>query len=157
MVNIHHEVAGYHRITRPAKYSNPVALGKPCPVCGATHERPGIQALLCYGSLLLPRLRAERGFASGLHELEGKPLGCVCVRYDQNGVRDFENHCHGDLLVAYIDGYSERLGKLCGAGVPTRSQRVAAHEDGLAAVDGHLAWLRRQAPAQLLLPRNRPK
>lgn len=147
LVNVHHDAADV-RMTRPSKYGNPVALGKPCPVCGAIHERPVVQALLCYGSLLLPQLRTERGFASGLHALEGKSLGCVCVQRDQSGARRDGNHCHVDLLVAYIDGYSERLGKLCGTGKPSRPQKVAAHEDGIAAVDRHLAWLREQAPAQ---------
>ena len=155
LVNIHREQCDVC-IMRPSEYGNPVSLGKRCPVCAAVHTRvEGVQALLCYSELLLPRLRTDRDFVRGLHAMEGKTLGCVCA----------PAHCHGDLLLAYIDGYSERVAMLCGAGSPPQwvevpvlrpwgvareaVQPVAiAHRSGLTAVANHVEWLREQLPAQ---------
>jgi len=127
------------RITRPSEYGNPVSLGKRCPVCDAVHTREqGVQALLCYAQLLLPRLHADRAFVRGLHAMEGTTLGCVCA----------PAHCHGELLLAYLDGYSERLAIICGADEPTDAQAQTAHGSGLNAVASHIAWLHEQLPAQ---------
>jgi len=139
LVNVYRDECDV-RITRPGIYGNPVAFGKPCPVCGETHTRAeGVQGLLCYGATLLDRLRTDRDFVLGLHAIEGRTLGCVCA----------PAHCHGDLLVAYLGAFGERLAiqEHCG-GADIREPERVAHRSGLIAVRGHLAWLREQLPRQ---------
>lgn len=153
-------------IMRPTMWGNPVILGKRCPECTHVHSRAeGVQGLLCYGARLLRRLAGDRLFVLGLHALEGVgALGCVCVQ--EQG----EWHCHGDLLLAYLDAYSERMALQCGAATPAIidrpvglvdvdgceimavemvNPRHVAHRSGVRAVRGHLEYLRDLVPPRL--------
>lgn len=149
-------------IMRPTMWGNPVVLGRRCPVCTHVHTRAeGVQGLVCYGDRLLRRLAGDRLFVLGMHALEGGALGCVCA----------PDHCHGDLLLAYLDAYSERMALQCGVATPatidrpsgdtvgvdghdvlvmeTVNPRHVAHRSGVRAVRGHLAYLRGLVPPRL--------
>lgn len=137
-------------IMRPSMWGNPVVFGKRCPECTHVHSRAeGVQGLVCYGARLLRRLADDRLFVLALHALEGVgALGCVCA----------PGHCHGDLLLAYLDGYSERMAMQCGVATPALLEtghgeivnpRHVAHRSGVRAVRGHLEYLRTLVPARL--------
>ena len=137
-------------IMRGTPFGNPIALDRRCSECGATHRRAdddAVSALLCYSALLIPRLTDDLVFRRQVQALEGQTLACVCPSYTR-GVRAQGNHCHGDILVAYIDGYSERVAGLCDARRPTAEQSAHGHESGMVALLGHVEWMRSLLPAQ---------
>lgn len=81
-------------------WGNPIARGRPCPVCGFYHGRGG--TLDCYGVWLAGRICADPAFAAAVRGLHGLTLGCFCK----------PGPCHGDTLAAAADllalGYALR-------------------------------------------------
>lgn len=67
------------------KWGNPVAVGRPCPNCGKTHERGG-DTLYCYEEMLQRNIDHDVEY---LEPLRGKHLVCFCAPYP----------CHGDRIL----------------------------------------------------------
>jgi hypothetical protein len=73
-------------------FGNPVAIGRPCPECGATHTEGG-STLACYERYLVRRIASDPAFKNRVLMLRGKRLGCFCA----------PRPCHGQVLAAWVD------------------------------------------------------
>jgi hypothetical protein len=73
-------------IGRPSALGNPIAIGKPCMICGQKHDRGG--TLVCYRIYLADRLIKDPEFRDLVISLKDKTLVCFCKPLA----------CHGDIL-----------------------------------------------------------
>ena len=82
---------------RDGYWGNPIAIGRPCPVCGVIHRENG-STLNCFRRWLWTKMKTDASFTSRLRELHDKDLVCFCK----------PNPCHGDVLLeaaAYLKGF----------------------------------------------------
>lgn len=70
-------------------FGNPSIVGKTCPECGETHDRPEA-TLPCYEAYLRRRLATDPAFKERVRSLAGKVLVCHCK----------PGPCHGDVLAS---------------------------------------------------------
>lgn len=73
-------------------FGNPVARGKPCPVCSDVHQSPGA-TLTCFRAYFTERLANDLPFRRRVESLRGKRLGCFCK----------PGPCHGDIIASWLD------------------------------------------------------
>lgn len=73
-------------------FGNPIAIGKPCIVCGKRHDSGG-STLPCYRRYFRFRLRFDNQFRQEIEKLRGKRLGCFCK----------PKPCHGDIIAEYLN------------------------------------------------------
>lgn len=110
-----------HLVERGAlDHGNPVALGKPCPRCGANHGRDA-KGIECTAGVLIERLD-EPGYRAQVAALDGMVLECSCA----------PTWCHAELLVADAEAYAERLAICEVENVPDAA--AVAHRSGVCAV-----------------------
>ena len=98
-------------IGRPGKHQagphgNPVALGKPCPVCKKVHFEPG-GACACYEVHLRARLAADPDYARAFDALQGQDLACFCAPKGGLSAAD-PVRCHGQVILKILQ---ERAGE----------------------------------------------
>jgi len=90
-------------ITRPGPLGNPIALGKPCPICGVIHTRDsdGTAALVCAARHFYRRLKNEGDFQHDVLMAASWSAGMVCVCAPAP--------CHGDIFLQFAEAYNERV------------------------------------------------
>ena len=91
VVNLYKEPYDVY-IGRPGKgqtgyFGNPIAVGKPCPLCNQTHNLS--DTLICYERYLRNRIETDERFRLAVKSLQDKTLGCFCK----------PKPCHGDILL----------------------------------------------------------
>ena len=74
-------------------FGNPYAVNEVCGRCGEFHTTPG-STIPCFKEYFLERVEADQEFRLQVLALKGKVLGCFCK----------PKACHGDVLVAWLDG-----------------------------------------------------
>lgn len=73
-------------------FGSPIALNKPCPICGDVHRDNG-STLDCYYIYLTTRLVHDPEFFRAFWQLKGKTLVCFCK----------PKPCHGDVMTKYLN------------------------------------------------------
>lgn len=86
------------RCDRTSIFGNRIALGRPCPRCKKRHTRDAT-AVECTAVDIYQRLRNDLKWRTAVIALDQKRLGCHCK----------PRFCHVDLLVAFVEAYTERL------------------------------------------------
>lgn len=74
-------------------FGNPIRVNALCPECGATHATKGA-TLRCFKKYFDRRMFGDAEFGLRVEALRGKVLGCFCK----------PGPCHGDVIVAYLEG-----------------------------------------------------
>ena len=97
-------------------FGNPIVRGKECCVCGETHyDNQSIVA--CYRKGFYNKIKRDKQFAERISQLKGKRLGCFCK----------PDHCHGDVIVEYLESPEDVSSDLSVEVKPVAPQYVGAY------------------------------